>query len=608
MRTIGANYTGSKCTFDVWAPFAKKVELEVVHPFEEIRPMEEGEDGYWHMDAVDIYPSVRYFYLVDGKKFPDPASLSQPEGVHGPSEVVNHGFEWEDDEWQVPALHRLLFYEVHPGTFSQEGTFTGILKCLPHLKQTGINAISLMPVAQFPGARNWGYDGVYPFAVQNSYGGVYGLKTLVNECHKQGIAVFLDVVYNHFGPEGNYVENFAPYFTSKYKTPWGKAINFDDAHSDEVRNYFLNNALHWFEQFHIDGLRLDAVHAIHDESAYPFLRELSDVTEACNRQNNRKHYLIAESGLNDTRIIRSKEQFGHGLNAHWLDDFHHAIHAWLTGERNGYYADYGEMQQVLKSLRNGYVLDGIYSKHRRRRHGESSENVPSDKFLIYVQNHDQTGNRQNGERLIELVPKEACKTALALMMFSPYMPMLFMGEEYGETNPFLYFVDHSDPHLIESVRRGRRREFKSFGWKGKTPDPDDPKTFEASRLDWSKLDLAEHQRFHQFMKAVISLRYGHPVLSSPDKFNMKVESLFDNKGLSMRRWKEGHEIMIMANLSDQSQEIERQTGWNIIFDTAKYQVTDHEEVNKYKNNEKDKTVLPPYQLKVYEKKNEEDDR
>jgi maltooligosyltrehalose trehalohydrolase len=446
--------------------------------------MQQDGDGYWRLEADGVAPGSRYRYRLDGEVLrPDPASHLQPEGVHGPSEVVDHrSFQWTDQDFQTPTFDRLIFYELHVGTCSPEGTFAGIEKRLDRLAELGVNALELMPVAAFPGQRNWGYDGVYPFAVQHSYGGPEQLKRLVDACHRRGLAVVLDVVYNHLGPEGNYLRDFGPYFTDTYHTPWGEAINFDGPHSDEVRRYFLENARHWFSRYRIDALRLDAVHAIYDFSAHPFLLELEQAVESWSRELGRPLYLIAESDLNDARLIRDPQFGGFGLRAQWSDDFHHAIHAYLTGERNGYYRDFGEFSDIVKAMQDGFVYDWRYSKYRKRRHGSSCKDQPPDRLVVCIQNHDQVGNRMRGERLTSLVSFQAFKLACAILLLGPNVPLLFMGQEHGEEAPFQYFVSHGDPELVEAVRRGRRREFRSFSWAGELPDPQDPETFLRSKL------------------------------------------------------------------------------------------------------------------------------
>ncbi|MGH7823102.1 MAG: malto-oligosyltrehalose trehalohydrolase, partial [Candidatus Binatia bacterium] len=363
-----------------------------------------------------------------------------------PSRIVDPGaFRWSDDAWRGVELGGLVFYELHVGTFSGAGSFDGVLERLGDLASLGITAIELMPVAEFPGTRNWGYDGVHPYAPHDAYGGPEGLKRLVDAAHRAGLAVVLDVVYNHLGPEGNYLAEFGPYFTDRYATPWGDAVNFDGADSDEVRRYFLDNALYWVSEFHLDGLRLDAVHAIYDFSARHILEEIADAVHALAACLGRNLHVIAESDLNDPRLVRPREQGGFALDAQWNDDFHHAVHTALTGERIGYYADFAGIDPVAKVLKDRFALDGRYSRFRRRRHGREARDLSPARFVVFTQNHDHVGNRPRGERLASLVPFEKQKLAAALLLISPYLPLVFMGEEYAESRPFLYFVSHGDP-------------------------------------------------------------------------------------------------------------------------------------------------------------------
>jgi len=403
--TLGAVYLGGgRSRFTVWAPRARRVEVLLLSPEERVADLEE-KDGYHQATLEGVEPGSLYLYSLDGRiERPDPASRFQPKGVHGPSQVVDPAFPWADSCWSGIPLKDYVIYEIHVGTFTAQGTFEAVIAHLDELKDLGITAVELMPVAQFPGDRNWGYDGVYPFAVQDSYGGPAGFKALVNACHQKGVAVVLDVVYNHLGPEGNYLRDFGPYFTDRYRTPWGEAVNFDGPQSDEVRRFFIENALHWITEFHADALRLDAIHAILDFSAQPFLEDLTLAVKEQTEHLNRQVHLIAESDLNDTRPIRSRERGGFGLDAQWNDDFHHAVHTLLTGERAGYYRDFGRVEGLAKAWREGFIYSGEYSVHRRRRHGNSSRPIPARRFVVFAQNHDQVGNRMRGERLSFLVP------------------------------------------------------------------------------------------------------------------------------------------------------------------------------------------------------------
>jgi maltooligosyltrehalose trehalohydrolase len=407
-----------------------------------------------------------------------------------------------------------------------------------------------MPVAQFPGSRNWGYDGVYPFAVQNSYGGPEGLKRLVNACHRRGLAVVLDVVYNHLGPEGNYLRDFGPYFTDFYRTPWGEAINFDGPHSDHVRRYFIENALQWVDEFRIDALRLDAVHAILDFSARPFLEELSRAVRRRAETLNRRIHLIAESALNDTRVVRPRELGGFALDAQWNDDFHHSLRTALSGERAGYYRDYNGIADLARAWREGYVYTGQYSSFRQRAHGNSSRMVPARQFVVFAQNHDQVGNRLGGERLSALISFEQQKLAAAVVLLSPFIPLLFMGEEYGETAPFQYFVDHGDPALVAAVREGRRREFAAFEWQGEPPDPQDETTFGLSVLNRRLKADPRGRALHAYYQALLALRARRPELVHLSKKAMSVACDRERGLLLVQRRLDPRASLLVFNFHD----------------------------------------------------------
>lgn len=430
---IGSCYLGNnRCEFTVWAPTLKEVAVQILSKDRRLVPMQQDEQGYWKVTVDGVAPGTQYYYKLEGNiDRADPASQFQPAGVHGPSEVVEHStFAWSDRNWSGVPLEEMIIYELHVGTFTQSGTFESMIPRLKDLRELGINAIEIMPVAQFPGDRNWGYDGVFPFAVQDSYGGPEGFKKLVDACHQHGISVILDVVFNHIGPEGNYFPDFGPYFTKKYAGDWGNAMNFDGQYSDGVRNYFIENALYWFEDYHIDGLRLDAIQGILEFGAIPFLRELADTTAIASQELGRKLYLIAESDLNDVRTIRSKEIGGYGIDAQWNDDFHHSLHTLLTGENDRYYQDFGKLEHLEKSYREGFVYSGQYAPHRKRRHGSSSVEEPGYQFVVFSQTHDQIGNRILAERLSRLVSFEGLKLAAGAVFLSAFVPFLFMGEEY----------------------------------------------------------------------------------------------------------------------------------------------------------------------------------
>ncbi|HEU4950077.1 MAG TPA: malto-oligosyltrehalose trehalohydrolase [Candidatus Deferrimicrobiaceae bacterium] len=523
--------------FLVFAPSAGTVEVRLLSPGERVVLLERDDLGYHHGIVDGVKAGARYLYRLDGgKDLPDPASRFQPEGVHGPSMVIDpDAFSWTDLEWRGIPLSSYILYELHVGTYTPEGTLDAIIPRLDSLAELGITALELMPVSQFPGKRNWGYDGVYPFAVQESYGGPDGLKRLVDACHRRGLAVVLDVVYSHLGPEGNYLSGFGPYFNDRYHTPWGAAVNFDGPHSDEVRRYFLENALRWLQEFHVDALRLDAIHGIMDFSASPFLSELAGAVRDLRKEEGRMMYLIAESDLNDARIVTPRDEGGYGLDAQWSDDFHHALHTLLTGEREGYYEDFGGIGHLGRAFTDGFVYSGQYSAYRKRRHGNPSRHLPAGKFVVFAQNHDQVGNRLRGARLARLVGFESLKLAAGVVLLSPFLPLLFMGEEYGEVAPFLYFVHHGDEGLIEAVRKGRKEEFADFGWMGEIPDPQDENTFLRSRPDPALRESGNHVRLLAFHRELIRIRKTDPVLSRTDREGMEVSSFEKENALVVLR-------------------------------------------------------------------------
>ena len=525
---IGAQLrSDGTCSFRLWAPRAKSVEVHLVEPRDRLVPLQAAELGYYQAEVPDVAAGDKYLYRLNGKpekEWPDPASRYQPDGVHGPTEITDLEFRWSDAGWLGLPLRDLIIYELHVGTFSEAGTFDGIIPRLEDLRDLGISAIELMPIAQFPGERNWGYDGVFPFAVQNSYGGPQGLKRLVDACHRAELAVVLDVVYNHLGPEGNYFGNFAPYFTGTYLTPWGAALNFDGAHSDEVRKYFIANALYWQCEFHIDALRLDAVHEIRDFSTVPFLEELAVEVRRHEESTKRRFHLIAESALNNSRFLLPRNLGGYGLDAQWSDDFHHALHVLLTGERQGYYADYDGLASLARAMQEGQAYSGEYSVYHKRRQGTSTRLTRATQFVVCVQNHDQIGNRVQGDRLTGLASFESLKLAASVVLLSPYVPLLFMGEEYAETAPFQFFVSHSDPRVVESTRKGRRGDFKAFGWTGDAPDPQEEATFIRSRIDPSLAAGGNHKALRKFYRELISLRKELPALTEVEKEALEVRA------------------------------------------------------------------------------------
>jgi len=551
--SLGAICVGNKCChFLVWAPFIDRLDIHVTAPHECVLPLKKDDWGYHYATAESLEPGSLYFYSVNGrKKYPDPASRFQPHGVHGPSQVVDSRFPWEDHDWSGIPLQDYIIYELHVGTFTLEGTFEAIIPYLDTLKGLGITAIELMPIAQFPGNRNWGYDGVFPFAVQNSYGRPENLKRLVNTCHKKGMAIVLDVVYNHLGPEGNHLGDFGPYFTDCYRTAWGAALNFDGPQSDHVRRFFIENALYWVTDFHIDALRLDALHAILDISPHTFLEELATSVHEQASQLNRQIYLIAENDLNDRRPLLPPELGGYGLDAQWNDDFHHSLHALLTGERTGYYQDFGHFQHLVKALKEGFVYSGEYSSYRQRHHGTSSKDIPAHRFVVFAQNHDQVGNRMKGERLSHLVSFDELKLAAGIVLLSPFIPLIFMGEEYGEEAPFPYFTSFSDTPLIEAIWQGRQQEFAAFQWQGEPPDPQDETTFLQAKLKQDIRNEGHHRVLWEFYRELIRMRRENPALANISKDTLEVRGYEESKLLLIHRWSGGNEAIMVFDFSDE---------------------------------------------------------
>jgi maltooligosyltrehalose trehalohydrolase len=544
------------------------MQLHLVTPEDKLIQMERENRGYFRVTVPDLGAGARYFLRPNGRDdVPDPASRFQPDGIHGPSEVIAPEFAWTDHSWTALPLRDYVIYELHVGTFSPEGTFDGVIPYLPELKALGITAIEIMPVAQFPGKRNWGYDGVGLYAVQNSYGGPQGLKRLVNAAHDAGLAVILDVVYNHLGPEGNYLGLFGPYFTDTYRTPWGAALNFDGPHSDGVRQFFIENALYWQTDFHFDALRLDAVHAIRDIVALPFLQELKRVSSAKAAQTKKPFHLIAETDLNAPRFVLPENRGGYGLDAQWADEFHHCLHVLLTGEKRGYYEDYaGGLEQFAKIWREGYAFTGEYSPFRKARHGQPTDGLTAEQFVICAQNHDQVGNRMIGDRLSTLVDFEKLKLAAACVILSPFTPLLFMGEEYGEPAPFQYFVDHHDQKLLAAVQKGRREEFASFVWSGEVPDPASEATFSRSRLNHSLRQKGNHQVLLRFYRKLLSIRNEYRCIKQTDRQNINVTV---DGNLLLVRYPGSPELMLIFSFADQHTAPSLPAdGWFTILDSS----------------------------------------
>ncbi len=514
---LGARLTSPTTVhFKVWAPMAEAMSVNIHASAPASHPLSPTRQGYWEGTVSEVSANACYTYVVNQNlERPDPASRFQPEGVHGPSMVIDpSAFPWTDHAWTGVPLEQLIIYELHVGTFTPAGTFDAIIGKLPYLRDTvGVTALELMPVAQCPGVRNWGYDGAYLFAPQANYGGPGGLKRLVDACHAHGLAVIMDVVYNHLGPEGNYLGDYGPYFTPRYPTPWGQAINYDGPHSDAVRWFITGNALYWITEFHIDALRLDAIHGIFDFSAKHILQELGEAVHEQAGRLGRAIHVIAESDLNDAQVITPVAQGGYGLAGQWSDDFHHALHSLLTGERHGYYQDFGGLDHLATAITDRFVYSGQYSAHRNRRHGNSAREAAPSQFVIFSQNHDQVGNRARGDRLSTLVPFEALKLAAAAVLLSPNIPLVFMGEEYGETAPFLYFIDHGDPELVEAVRQGRMADCASLD-RHDMPDPHDPSTCAQSHLHWDEPQTEERTSLLRWYHTLIQCRQSVPALGA----------------------------------------------------------------------------------------------
>lgn len=529
-RTIGVTFSEEGAAIRVWSPLAEKVEIEVKDTVEKKAErilLEQQAYGYWCATTDTIKEGTRYRIKKDEQQaFPDPASLSQPDGVHGDSEAVNLStFQWSKNEWSNIPLEEYIIYELHTGTFTGEGTFAAVEEKLDYVKELGITAIEIMPVAQFPGDRNWGYDGVFPFAVQAGYGGPKSLQRLVDAAHQKGLAVILDVVYNHLGPEGAYLGAFGPYFTGKYKTPWGNAVNFDDAWCDGVRDYFIENALMWFRDFRIDALRLDAVHAIKDFSPTHILKEIRLRVDELMRLTGRTHYLMVELDLNDTKFIEPVDQGGYGMDAQWIDEFHHALRMTTGNEPTGYYSDFNGIGHLAKAYKDAYVYDGQWSPHRNKAFGVKATRAENKNFIVFSQNHDQVGNRMLGERTSSLVSFGLQKTMAAAVVLSPYLPLLFMGEEWSEPHPFQYFVSHGDEALCEAVRKGRKEEFAAFHSQGEAPDPVAKETFNGSKLQWHLTEEGRHKQMLDYYKALLRLRKTHPSLQQRNRETMEVKLL-----------------------------------------------------------------------------------
>jgi malto-oligosyltrehalose trehalohydrolase len=537
--------------FSVWAPAAGSVAVEVAgqrYPMSQEKPVSQACSGWWGADVPDVAAGLDYgFSLDEGETLPDPRSLRQPFGIKGLSRTYDHSaFPWTDGSWRGGPLHGSVIYELHVGTFTRQGTFDAAIGRLDHIRDLGVHAVELMPVAAFPGDHGWGYDGINLWAVHEPYGGPDGLKRFVDACHARGLAVLLDVVYNHVGI-GNRLDAFGPYFTTAHVTPWGPAVNLDQPGSDEVRAFLIGNALMWLRDYHLDGLRLDAVHALEDHRALYFLEELATDVLALAARLNRELVLVAESDTNDPRLVTSREAGGYGLTAQWSDDFHHAVHAAITGERQGYYCDFGSLAALAKTYTKVFFHDGIWSAFRGRTHGRQVDvfRVPAHRFLGYLQDHDQIGNRATGDRIAATLPADLLKVGAGLVLTSPYTPMLFMGEEWGADTPWQYFTDHIDPGLAKAVAEGRKAEFTDHGWDAaEVPDPQDPATFLRSKLDWAQCDREPYLGILAWYRELIALRRARPELTDPRLDRVHAEFDEDARWLMVRRGR----LRIVANL------------------------------------------------------------
>ena len=518
--------------FSVWAPQRKRVAVRIG---DKDYPMEGPSDrGFWSADVEEAGHGTDYAFLLDDdpRPYPDPRSFWQPKDVHSCSRVLDHGhFDWEDQNFRPIPLPSAVVYEMHIGTFTEKGTLDSAIERLPYLYDLGITHVELLPIASYEGRWSWGYDGVAPYAPDETYGGPAAVKRFVKACHKQGLGVILDVVYNHFGPAGNYTQNFGPYYTDRHHTPWGAAINLEEGGSDQVRRYLIDNALMWLRDYHFDGLRLDAVHELIDRSAMHFLEQLSREVEDLSASLGRCLFLIGETDLNDPRFVTSREANGFGLDAQWSDDFHHSLYTLLIHEPFGYYEDFGTIEQLATAMKQVFLYDGRYSRFRKHHHGRQVHKISYHRFFGYIQNHDQIGNRAKGERLQQLVGTQKARLAAAVVMTAPFLPMIFMGEEWAAATPWQYFADFQEPELRKAVSEGRKRDFQHFGWdKNDIPDPEDPATFQRSKLQWTELEQAEHHAMFQWYRDLIHLRRKTLALNLGDASRMKV--IFSEEG----RW------------------------------------------------------------------------
>ena len=553
LNNIGSNinHNTGKVEFNVFAYNREQVDL-VVKIRDEVKKitMNREKPHLFHKEIDIPDETLLYKYRLDDKdEFPDPYSYYQPFGVHGLSQLIDHSrYQWRSVKWHGSELKNLIIMEIHVGTFTSAGTFKGVADQLDYLVDLGINAIELMPVTQTPGRWNWGYDGANLFSVNHNYGTPDDLKFLIDNCHFKDIAVILDVVYNHFGPEGNYLPQYGPYFTHKHQTPWGDALNYDDSYCEFTRNMVLNNVTYWLENYRFDGLRLDAVHTIKDSSEVHILQEISQTVNECSQRQKRKMFVIAESDENNILLIKPRQDGGYGIDAQWMDDFHHCVHTALTAENNGYYMDYGRLSDFEKVYKN-FLYTGEHSLFLEKARGTDASAFPGRMFIVAIQNHDQVGNRAQGDRLSTIVEFPYLKVAAGLMFFTAYIPLLFMGEEYGEKNPFLFFTDYINPDLQKDVSRGRAEEFKEFTWTN-VPDPQNEGTFSRSILTTRDQWDSQNKQLFSFYKDLIYLRKNHPVLNTLDKKNLIVTVNTEQRSVIINRWQNTRLLTGFFNLGD----------------------------------------------------------
>ncbi len=571
--------------FSVWAPRRQKVAVQIG---DRAIPMQgPSHRGFWKADVPEAGHGTDYAFLLDNDPtpYPDPRSFWQPKDVHSCSRVLDHKkFNWTDQRFRAIPLPSGIVYEMHVGTFTQEGTLDSAIGRLEYLCELGITHIELLPIASYEGEFSWGYDGVSPYAPDETVGGPDAVKRFVDACHAKGMAVILDVVYNHFGPAGNYTNQFGPYYTEKHKTPWGAAINLEEGGSDEVRRFFIDNALMWLRDYHFDGLRLDATHEMIDRSAMHFLEQLAREVEDLSAANGRDLILIAENDLNDPRVVTSIEASGYGMDAQWSDDFHHALFSLLANEKVGYFEDFGAVWQLAHTLKHVFLYDGRYSTYRKHDHGRPVKTLSYHKYLGFIQNHDQIGNRAKGERVHQIVGTAKARLAAGVVFTAPFIPMIFMGEEWGASTPWMYFADFQDEQLRLAVRQGRKRDFAHFGFGDDVPNPDDPSTFQASKLKWDELPAPEHESMLDWYRKLIRMRRRSIALNRGDMSQMSVT--FDEG----RRWirTDRTDICTLINLADTENTLDMPHGADLLLSSATAPQREGHTV-----------TLPPFSMAVY---------